>query len=63
MKKFSCEYKKIISHIFFFFFCPVLVYYKMVEFTRNEYDIISKNRGITEPQKMTTQDLINTLNR
>ena len=35
----------------------------MVELTRNEYDIISKNRGIIEPQKMTTQDLINTLNR
>ena len=35
----------------------------MVEFTRKEYDIITKRRGIIEPQKMTTQELVNTLNR
>ena len=35
----------------------------MVEFTRKEYDIIGKRRGIIEPQKITTQELINTLNR
>ena len=35
----------------------------MVEFTEKEYDIIAKNRGIIEPQKMTTQELIDTLNR
>ena len=34
----------------------------MVEFTRKEYNIISKNRGIIEPQKMATQELINTPN-
>ena len=28
-----------------------------------EYDIIAERRGIIEPQKMTTQELINTLNR
>ena len=28
-----------------------------------EYDIIAEKRGIIEPQKMTTQELINTLNR
>ena len=33
----------------------------MVEFTRKEYIIIAKNRGIIEPQNMTTQELINTL--
>ena len=35
----------------------------MVEFTRKEQNIISKNRGIIEPQKMATQELINTPNR
>ena len=35
----------------------------MVEFTEKECDIIAKNRGIIEPQKMTTQELIDTLNR
>ena len=33
----------------------------MVELTRKEYIIIAKNRGIIEPQNMTTQKLINTL--
>ena len=35
----------------------------MVELTRKKYIIITKNRGITEPQNMTTQKLINTLTR
>ena len=35
----------------------------MVELIRNEYIIIAKNRGIIEPQNMTTQELINTLTR
>ena len=35
----------------------------MVEFTRKEYNIIVKNRGIIEPQNMTAQELINTLSR
>ena len=35
----------------------------MVEFTRKEYNIISKNRGIIGPQNMTTEELINTLTR
>ena len=35
----------------------------MVEFTRKEYNIIAKNRGIIEPQKMSTQELLNTLSR
>ena len=37
--------------------------YKMVELTRKEYNIIVKNRGITEPQNMSTQELLNTLSR
>ena len=36
---------------------------KMVELTRKEYNIIAKNRGITEPQNMSTQELLNTLSR
>ena len=35
----------------------------MVELTRKEYDIIAKNRGIIEPQKISTQELLNTLSR
>ena len=35
----------------------------MVELTRKEYNIIAKNRGIIEPQKMSTQELIDTLSR
>ena len=29
---------------------------------RKDYDIIAKNRGIKEPHKMSTKDLINALN-
>ena len=57
IKNFSCESKKFFLLIFFFW-----VYYKMVEFTRKEY-IIAKNRGIIEPQKMYTQELLNALSR
>ena len=39
------------------------MYTEIVEFTRKEYNIIAKNRGIKEPQKMSTQELINTLSR
>ena len=35
----------------------------MVELTRKEFNIVAKNRGIIEPQNMTTQELINTLTR
>ena len=35
----------------------------MVELTRKEYNIIGKNRGIIEPQKMSSQELINSLSR
>ena len=35
----------------------------MVEFTREEHNIIAKNRGIIEPENMSTQELINALNR
>ena len=35
----------------------------MVELIRNEYIIIAKNKGIIEPQNMTTQELTNTLTR
>ena len=35
----------------------------MVELTRKEYNIIAKNRVIIEPQNLSTQELLNTLNR
>ena len=36
---------------------------KIIEFTRNEYDLIAKNRGIREPQNMSTEELIDTIIR
>ena len=33
----------------------------MVELTRKEYNIIAKKRGVIEPQKISTQELLNTL--
>ena len=35
----------------------------MVELTREEYNLIAKNRGIEEPQNMSTEELLNTLSR
>ena len=35
----------------------------MVELTRKEYNLIAKNRGIQEPQNMSTEELLNTLSR
>ena len=35
----------------------------MVELIRKEYNIIAKNRGIIEPQNMSTQEFLNTLSR
>ena len=35
----------------------------MVALTRMEYNLIAKSRGIIEPQKMSTQELIDTLSR
>ena len=34
-----------------------------IEITRKEYDIIVKNRGIPNPQDMSTKELLNTLGR
>ena len=34
---------------------------KNIELTRKEYDLIEKNRGIQEPQNMSTEELLNTL--
>ena len=34
----------------------------MVEFIRKEYNIIAKNRGIKEPQNMSTEELLNSKN-
>ena len=34
-----------------------------IEFTRKEYDLFAKNRGIKEPQKMSTEEQLNTLGR
>ena len=36
---------------------------KIITLTRKEYDLIAKNRGIEEPQKMSTEGLLNTLDR
>ena len=35
----------------------------MMELTRKEYNPIAKNRGIIEPQKMSTEELIDILSR
>ena len=36
---------------------------KIIILTRKEYDLIAKNRGIKEPQKMSTEELLNSLYR
>ena len=36
---------------------------KIIELTRKEYNLIAKNRGIKEPQNMSTEELLNTLSR
>ena len=36
---------------------------KNIELTREEYNLIAKNRGIQEPQNMSTEELLNTLCR
>ena len=45
----------------FFFLSRYII--KWWSLAGKEYDIIAEKRGIIEPQKMTTQELINTLNR
>ena len=35
----------------------------VIVFIRKEYDLIAKSRGITEPQKMSTEELLNALSR
>ena len=36
---------------------------KIIMLTRKEYSLIAKNKGIKEPQKMSTEELLNTLYR
>ena len=36
---------------------------KNIEQTRKQYNLIPKNRGIQEPQNMSTEELLNTLSR
>ena len=36
---------------------------KNIEVTRKEYNCFAENRGIQEPQNMSTKDLLNTLRR
>ena len=48
-----------ILYTYSFFF----VYIIMLELTRREYNIIAKNRGVIEPQNMSTQELLNTFSR
>ena len=37
--------------------------WKIIEFTRQEYDLIAKNRGIKDPQNMSTEELLHALSR
>ena len=41
----------------------IINFTKVITFTRKEYDRIAKNRGIKEPQKMSTKELLNSLYR
>ena len=36
---------------------------KNIVFTRKEYDLIAKSRGIKKPQKLSTEELLDTLSR
>ena len=36
---------------------------KIIKLTRKEYNLIARNRGIQEPQNMSTKELLNTLSR
>ena len=36
---------------------------KIIELTRKEYNLNAKNRGIREPQKVSTEELLNALSR
>ena len=36
---------------------------KNIVFRRKKYNLIAKNRGIKEPQKMSTEELLDTLSR
>ena len=36
---------------------------RIIEFTRKEYGIIARSRGIKEPQNMSTEELLNALSR
>ena len=36
---------------------------KNIMLTRKEYNLIAKSRGIKEPQKMSTEELLDTLSR
>ena len=36
---------------------------KIITLTKTEYDLIAKTRGIKEPQKMSTEELLNALYR
>ena len=36
---------------------------KVITLTRKEYDLIAKTRGIKEPQKISTEELLNALYR
>ena len=36
---------------------------RIITLTRKEYSLIAKSRGIKEPQKISTEELLNTLDR
>ena len=36
---------------------------KNIELTRKEYNLIAKNRGIQEPENMSTEELLNNFSR
>ena len=44
-------------------FCLGIIYKKMVELTRKEYNTFAKNRSIVDPQNMLTKALLITLSR
>ena len=54
---------KNIKKIFFLSLYNIKMTPKNIELTRKEYNLIAKNRGIQEPQNMSTEELLNTLSR
>ena len=60
---------KIINFLKIYIYIYILSLYnikmtsRVITLIRKEYDLIAKNRGIKEPQKMSTEELLDTLSR